>query len=92
MPIAKLVKPLSYSKKELLTMVLIMPPIALMLNYFMFGEPYFLGTRTFILATLFTLSVLVLVYISCGMVAAVLLNRFPKYHQTFKCIGISLLL
>ncbi len=68
-----------------------MPPIALVLNYFLFGSQYFHDARTFILATSLTLSVLVLVYISCGMVAVVLLNRYPKYHQTFKRIGISLL-
>jgi sensor histidine kinase YesM len=72
-------------------MVMIMPPVALVLNYFLFGKQYFLDARIFILSTLLSLSVLVLVYISCGMVATVLLNRFPKYHQTFKRIGLSLL-
>ena len=88
--ILKYIKPLTYSKKELLIMVIIMPPISLLLNYFLFGSQYFTNGRTFLLATILTLSVLVLVYISCGMVAVVLLNRFPKYHQTFKRIGLSL--
>jgi sensor histidine kinase YesM len=91
MSIFKSMTPLSYSKKELLIMVIIMPPIALVFNYFLFGKPYFYDPRIFFLATALTLSVLVLVYISCGMVAAVLLNRFPKYNQTFKRIGLSLL-
>jgi len=87
----KYMKPLTYSKKELLIMVVLMPPVALMLNYFLFGKQYFQVGRIFLLSTLLTLSVLVLVYISCGMVAAVLLNRYPKYHQTFKRIGLGLL-
>ena len=68
-----------------------MPPVALLLNYFLFGMQYFLDARIFLLSTLLTLSVLILVYISCGMVAAVLLNRYPKYNQTFKRIGLGLL-
>ncbi|MEO6734493.1 MAG: histidine kinase [Ferruginibacter sp.] len=90
MSILKYMKPLSYSTKEFLIMVIIMPPIALVLNYFLFGPAYFMDGRTFSLATLLTLAVLVLVYISCGMVAVVLLNRFPKYHQAIKRIGLSL--
>ncbi|MEO5892625.1 MAG: histidine kinase [Ferruginibacter sp.] len=91
MSLLKQMKPLAYSKKEFAIMVIIMPPIALILNYFLFGRQYFQDTRSFILSTLLSLSVLVLVYISCGMVASVLLNRFPKYHQTFKRIGLGLL-
>ena len=72
-------------------MVIAMPPVALVLNYLLFGKQYFFDARTFVPATLLSLCVLVLVYVSCGMVASVLLNRFPKYHQTFKRIGPSML-
>jgi sensor histidine kinase YesM len=72
-------------------MWLLLPPISIILNYSLFGGQYFINWRVFLLASLPTFLILVLVYISCGMVAAVLLNRFPKYQDTFKRIGLSLL-
>lgn len=84
-------KLLSYSKKEWLIMVIVMPPIALVVNYFVFGGHYFTDAKLFLAGTLPTLSILVLVYILCGMIAGVLLNHFPRYSQTFKRIGLSLL-
>ena len=91
MTIANYMKPLTYSRKEWLIMWIIMPPITMLLNYSLFGKDYFFDLRTFLLASLPTFAILVLVYISCGMVATVLLNTFPKYQQTFKRIGLSLL-
>ncbi len=72
-------------------MWMILPPIAIALNYSLFGKQYFFDGRSFLLASLPTFLILVVVYISCGMVATVLLNRFPKYQQTFKRIGLGLL-
>ena len=68
-----------------------MPPTALLINYVIFGTRYFTEWQVFLLTTIITFAILVVVYISCGMVAAILLNRYPKYSQTFKRIGISLL-
>jgi two-component system, LytTR family, sensor kinase len=84
-------KPANYSKKEPLIMWLLLPPITIVLNYCLFGKHYFFDWHTFFLASIPTLLILVLLYISCGMVASVLLNRFPKYQHTFKRIGLSLL-
>jgi len=72
-------------------MILVMPPISLGVNYFVWGGRYFSDVRLFLAGTLPTLAVFILVYILCGMIAGILLNRFPKYSQTFKRIGISLL-
>jgi sensor histidine kinase YesM len=84
------IKPLSYSKKEGLIAVIFLPPFAFLLNYVMFGNKYFSGGKIFSLATILTLAILLLTYISCGMVATVLNNRYPKYSQTFQRIAISL--
>jgi sensor histidine kinase YesM len=84
------IKPLSYSKKEWVIAVLLMPPFSLLLNYVLFGTPYFSGLKNFLLPTFITLGVITLVYICCGMVAVMLRNRFPKYSQTFKRILIGL--
>src|SRR5215213_5870695 len=84
-------KPLTYSKREWLIMWLLMPPISIILNYSLFGGQYFVNWRVFLLASFPTFLLLILVYISCGMIATVLLNRFPRYQDTFKRIGMGLL-
>jgi sensor histidine kinase YesM len=86
------IKPLSYSRKEWVIAILFMPPFAILLNYVVFGARYFSLRSNFAIATAITLAVLMVIYISCGMVAVMLRNRFPLYSQTFKRIGISLLI
>src|SRR5947209_19647216 len=86
-----LIRPLSYSKKEGVIAVIFLPPFAFLLNYVMFGNRYFDGLKNFLLATILTLGIILLTYVSCGMVATVLSNRYPKYSQTFKRISIGLL-
>src|SRR5688572_12201107 len=83
-------KLLSFSKKEWLIMLIVIPPVSLLVNYLLFGKTYFSDAGSFLTATVITMAVLMAVYISCGMVAIILANRFPKYSQTFKRIGISL--
>lgn len=85
------IRPFSYSKKEGLIAVIFLPPFAFLLNYVMFGIAYFSSLKSFSLATILTLAIIVLTYVSCGMVATVLRNRYPKYSQTFKRITIGLL-
>lgn len=84
------IKPLSYSKKEWIIAVLILPPFSMLLNFVLFGAQYFSSLKNFLIATFVTLGVITLVYVSCGMVAIMLRNRFPKYSQTFKRISIGL--
>jgi sensor histidine kinase YesM len=57
----------------------------------MFGNKYFSSFKNFFLATILTLAIILLTYISCGMVAIVLSHRYPKYSQTFKRISIGLM-
>ena len=84
-------KTLSYNSKERLIGILLIPPMAIFINYFIFGSAYFEEWRRFITPTLVTMVVVLIVYILCSMTATILLNRFPKYSQTFKRIGIELL-
>ena len=84
-------KALSYSSKERLIGVLIIPPVAVIINYFVFGSVYFDSFRNFLVPTLVSSTVVLIIYILCGMIATILLNRFPKYSQTFKRIGLELL-
>jgi len=85
------IRPFSYSKKEGLIAAIFLPPFAFLLNFVMFGNRYFSSLKNFFLATILTLAILLLTYISCGMVAIVLNNRYPKYSQTFKRITIGVL-
>jgi sensor histidine kinase YesM len=82
---------LNYSSKEKLIGVILVPPVAVAINYVAFGVPYFHHWFNFLLPTIITTFVVLLVYILCGMIATVLLNRFPKYSQTIKRIGLGLL-
>ncbi|TDH29207.1 hypothetical protein EXU57_03835 [Segetibacter sp. 3557_3] len=85
------IKPLAYSKKEWMIMLIIMPPIAVAINFFVFKGNYFSDFRSFFMSTLPTLIILLIVYTLCGMVAGIMQIRFPRYSQTFTRIGLSLL-
>ncbi len=84
-------KTLSHNSKERLIGILIIPPVAIVINYFVFGAVYFSNWKYFFVPTLITITVVLIVYILCSMVATILLNRFPKYSQAFKRIGLELL-
>ena len=84
------IRPFSYSKKEGLIAAIFLPPFAFLLNYVMFGSKYFSSLKNFLLATILTFAIILLCYVSCGMIASVLNNRYPKYSQTFKRISIGL--
>jgi len=86
------IRPLSYSKKETLIAVIFLPPFAFVLNYVMFGNDYFSSLKNFLLATILTFAIIMLTYVSCGMVATVLNNRYPKYSETFKRIAIGMII
>jgi sensor histidine kinase YesM len=82
---------LNFSSKERLIGLVIIPPVVVVMNSVLFGGQYFSGWLNFLLPTLITSLVVATVYTLCGMVAIVLQNRFPKYSQTFKRIGLELL-
>jgi sensor histidine kinase YesM len=83
-------KVLSHNRQERMIAAIIVPPIAVLLNYFVFGGAYFESWKGFLLATFITMLVVLIVYMLCSMVATILLNRFPNYSQTFKRIGLGL--
>jgi sensor histidine kinase YesM len=47
--------------------------------------------QQFLFPTLITSLVVLTIYVLCSMIATILLNRFPKYSQTFKRIGLGVL-
>lgn len=89
--IAGHIKPFDYTKKEWIIMMMIIPPFAVWISYVMFGMKYFSSPVFFLQATLPVLILLFAVYLLCGMMASIFLNRFPKYRNTFRRIGFSVL-
>ena len=87
--IAGNIKPLDYTKKEWIIMMMIIPPFAVWISYMMFGVKNFGSFLFFLRATLPVLILLFVVYLLCGMMATIFLNRFPKYRNTFRRIGFS---
>lgn len=84
-------KTLNYSSKERLIGILVIPPVAITINFFVFGSAYFDSLRHFLLPSFVTCTVVLIIYILCSMVATIMLNRFPGYRQAFKRIGLEIL-
>src|SRR5436189_2745803 len=84
-------KTLYYSSKERLIALLVIPPVAITMNFFVFGAAYFDSLHHFLLPSLVTSTVVLILYILFSMIATIMLNRFPKYSQVFKKIGIEIL-
>ena len=82
---------LNYSSKEKQIGLIIIPPVAVAINFVLFGAAYFQSWQGFVFPTIITTIIILLVYTLCGMIAVIFQNRFPKYSQTFKRIGLSLL-
>ena len=82
---------LNYSSKEKQIGFIILPPVAIAINIVLFGTAYFENWKTFLFPTIISTLAVALVYVMCGMIATILVNRFPKYSQTFKRIGLGLL-
>ena len=81
---------LNYSSKERIIGAIIIPPIALALNYSVFGNAIFSSFSRFIIPLLITSVAVLIIYALCSMVATILSNHFPKYSETFKRIGIGI--
>lgn len=81
---------LKYNSKERVIGAIIVPPVAIGLNFMLFGAAYFSSWRHFLWPTLITMAMVLVLYTLCSMVAVILNNHFPLYSQTFRRIGISI--
>ncbi|MFL5741002.1 MAG: histidine kinase [Flavisolibacter sp.] len=80
----------AYHSKDLAVMVASMLPMAMLVNYFLYGESYFLEASTFAWTTLTSFAYFALAFMSYGLVAISLRNRFPDDRQLFKRLAICL--
>ncbi|HJW16960.1 MAG TPA: histidine kinase, partial [Flavisolibacter sp.] len=76
--------------KELPIMVITMFPMALLMNYFLFGSIYFEKLNVFSWATLVTFVALCFAFFIYGQIAVSLRNRFPHEHEVYRRIFITI--
>src|SRR4051812_38150378 len=85
-----------YTSKDFSILVASMLPMAILLNYFLYGNYYFNHVSVFLLATLVSFGYLALAFITYGLVAISLRNRFPNDNELFQrmaiCISIFFLM
>ena len=76
-----------YHTKDAAVMLLSMLPMTVLINYFLFKENYFAHTGNFLMATGVTFLYLVLAFLSYGLVAISLRDRFPGDRDIYKRLG-----
>src|SRR6476620_10278693 len=79
-----------YNSKEIPIMVFTMFPMAVLMNYFLFGSVYFSELRVFAWATLVTFIVLCLAFFIYGQIAVSLRNRFPNAHEVYRRLFLTI--
>lgn len=85
-----------FHTKDFTVLVASMLPLAVLDNYFLYGNAYFSSASQFTITTLVTFAYLGAGFMTYGFVAIFLRWRFPEDHQTFKrlliCLGIFFLM
>jgi two-component system LytT family sensor kinase len=85
-----------YTSKDFPILVASMLPMAILLNYFLYGNPYFNNLSMFIWATLVSFFILAFAFFTYGLVAISLRGRLPEDRQLLKrltiCISIFFLM
>jgi two-component system, LytTR family, sensor kinase len=79
-----------YNSKELHIMVITMLPMAVLMNYFLFGSTYFGQFNVFAWATLVTSAALCFAFFIYGQIAVSLRNRFPHEHEVYRRLFITI--
>jgi two-component system LytT family sensor kinase len=79
-----------YHSKDFIVLVASMLPMAVLLNYFLYGGRYFQGAGIFAWSTLVSFSILGFAFLTYGFVAISLRNRFPEDGQLLKRMGICI--
>ncbi|MFL5808500.1 MAG: sensor histidine kinase [Flavisolibacter sp.] len=85
-----------YTSKDFPILVASMLPMAILLNYFLWGKSYFDSFNNFVTPTLVSFIILGFAFFIYGLVAIALRNRFPDDRQLLKrltiCISIFFLM
>lgn len=81
-----------YTNRDFPVMVATMLPMAVLMNYFLFDNRYWLSIKIFGWATIVTFTLLAAGFLSYGWVALLLRNRLPHEDQSSRRLTISILL
>jgi len=79
-----------FHTKDFTVLVGSMLPMAILVNYFLYGNAYFSSTTQFISTTLVSFLFFGFGFLTYGFVAIVMRNRFPEDRQLFKRLIICL--
>lgn len=80
----------TYTQKDWLVMVLVVPFMLGMVNYLALGHLYIQAIGLFMVATLLGGVAVTISFVFCGMVAVTLRERMPSYKKTLNRIVIAL--
>lgn len=85
-----------FHAKDFTVLVATMLPMGILLNYFFYGDAYFSSASQFTITTFITFLYVGTAFLTYGIVAILLRNRFPEDRQLFKrlliCLGIFFLM
>jgi sensor histidine kinase YesM len=86
----------TFHTKDFTVLVGSMLPMDILLNYFFYDKAYFSSASQFFITTVLSFIYLVGAFLTYGLVAILLRNRFPEDHQLVKrlaiCMGIFFLM
>jgi two-component system, LytTR family, sensor kinase len=71
-----------YSGKDYVVLAIILLPITVLVNSFVFGSRYFTEGPVLVQATLITAALFALEFLMCGAIAAAMKKRWPRGTQT----------
>jgi two-component system, LytTR family, sensor kinase len=81
-----------YTRKDRLIILILLPPVVLLINYWVFGKRYFTESKLFTVASLMSGLTGFISWRLQILVAVRMHRRYPRYSQTFRRIVLSLLL
>ena len=81
-----------YTRKDRLIILVLLPPVVLLVNYWIFGKRYFTGSRLFVVTSVISGLTGFISWRLQILVAVVMQKKYPRYSQTFRRIVLSLLL
>ncbi len=80
----------NYTRKDWMIISILLPPVVIVVNYWIFGSRYFREGNIFWASTAITASIAFISWVLQIMVAIKLQRRFPRYGQTVKRLAIAL--
>lgn len=79
-----------YTRKDRLIILILLPPVVLLINYWIFGKRYFTEGKLFLLTSFISGLTGFISWRLQILVAVQMHRRYPRYSQTFRRIVISL--